>query len=196
MSKRNVETVPLVVIDYLVAQIAGRSVVISGGQVQEAAFRDSVRYAPTDQWHHAHLLEQFRIGVSPLEKGEYPWKAAERNVYTVGGTFLEAGMRCLVLSHMGEMVEVPKELLHLCVPMGIDTYRCQNCCFSTEDALELLEPPHDLWTRVAAGEVMPAGECPECQSLVNCTPRQLVELSRSIADEVAEAETELKRLEQ
>jgi len=43
--------------------------------------------------------------------------------------------------------------------------QCQNCDWSgpVHDA----EPVHDIWSRVAPGETMPAGDCPECGALVH-----------------------------
>lgn len=43
--------------------------------------------------------------------------------------------------------------------------RCQDCGFLfPEDQLNAV---HNLFERVAAGEKMPAGECPECGALVH-----------------------------
>lgn len=45
--------------------------------------------------------------------------------------------------------------------------RCQNCDSLWMDG-ELINPIHDLEQRVAPGEPMPSGECPECGCL--CQP--------------------------
>lgn len=49
-------------------------------------------------------------------------------------------------------------------PNLVTVYRCQNCDFETLHETELKEPK-DLWERVAPGEPVPAGECPDCGAL-------------------------------
>lgn len=46
-------------------------------------------------------------------------------------------------------------------------YECGNCGKQFRDELLLDWPIPDLERRVAPGEPMPAGECPECQALVH-----------------------------
>lgn len=45
-------------------------------------------------------------------------------------------------------------------------YKCQNCHFETSDQVALRSIT-DIYQRVAPGEPMPAGECPECGALVH-----------------------------
>lgn len=42
--------------------------------------------------------------------------------------------------------------------------RCQNCDWTGPESAA--EPVHDIWSRVAPGEPMPAGDCPVCGALV------------------------------
>lgn len=42
---------------------------------------------------------------------------------------------------------------------------CQNCDW--HGPIDEAEPVRDFWSRVAPGEVMPAGDCPECGALVH-----------------------------
>jgi hypothetical protein len=44
--------------------------------------------------------------------------------------------------------------------------QCQNCEWTGQDAD--LAPIYDIFERVAPGEPMPSGECPECGAL--CQP--------------------------
>ena len=58
-------------------------------------------------------------------------------------------------------------------------YACQNCDYKT-DNLESLDHATHLHTRVAPGELMPAGQCPECGALCRHTdgdtPRIVIEV--------------------
>ena len=54
-------------------------------------------------------------------------------------------------------------------------FYCQDCDFETSD-IEFLEPIDDITERVEPGEVMPAGECPECGAL--CQMRSDAEMAR------------------
>jgi hypothetical protein len=50
--------------------------------------------------------------------------------------------------------------------LGVQRYRCCNCDWSTNEPgkLKLID---DLF-RVQSGEILGAGECPECSALVCC----------------------------
>jgi hypothetical protein len=45
--------------------------------------------------------------------------------------------------------------------LGMKRYQCDECDYSTDDA-EDLDELSNLYERVPAGCIMPAGECPEC----------------------------------
>lgn len=49
--------------------------------------------------------------------------------------------------------------------MGEPRCQCQNCDW--QGSVDKAEPIHDFWSRVAPGEIMPAGDCPECGALVH-----------------------------
>lgn len=52
------------------------------------------------------------------------------------------------------------------MPDAKRSYSCQNCDFTTENEADL-NPVKDLEQRVAPGERVPDGECPECGSCVH-----------------------------
>lgn len=43
--------------------------------------------------------------------------------------------------------------------------QCQNCDWN--GPIHEAEPVHDIWSRVVPGEIMPAGDCPDCGALVH-----------------------------
>lgn len=43
--------------------------------------------------------------------------------------------------------------------------QCQNCDW--RGPVHKADRVHDIWSRVAPGEIMPAGDCPECGALVH-----------------------------
>lgn len=47
-----------------------------------------------------------------------------------------------------------------------DEYKCENCDW-TGGLSDLKWPIEDVLDRVGEGEIMPAGECPECGSLMH-----------------------------
>jgi hypothetical protein len=52
------------------------------------------------------------------------------------------------------------EVADLRAALGVPRYQCQNCEMVWTEAA--LKPVQDVLERVSPGEVMPAGECPEC----------------------------------
>jgi len=54
----------------------------------------------------------------------------------------------------------------------VEVYSCQNCGWETEDPSQLHEI-EDLLERVAPGEPMPHGQCPECGALCHLEKRKL-----------------------
>jgi hypothetical protein len=87
--------------------------------------------------------------------------------------------------------------------MNAQSCKCQNCEWrGTMDQLGCqLEDTADLLERVASGEIMPAGECPECGALAHLETRRMVmdeqtPLATPIAralDDLHDALTEVQR---
>lgn len=58
--------------------------------------------------------------------------------------------------------------------LGVKRYRCEDCERFETDNIDHLAEIDDLRQRVSPGEVMPAGECPECGSLIHGGDQDLV----------------------
>lgn len=43
--------------------------------------------------------------------------------------------------------------------------QCRNC--NWHGSVDKADPVHDMWSRVLPGEIMPAGDCPDCGALVH-----------------------------
>jgi hypothetical protein len=63
-------------------------------------------------------------------------------------------------------------------------YECQNCDFKTA-VMEDLNQYHDFWSRIEPGDIMPAGDCPECQAHVHIVNK--VTMARDAAPDLLEA---------
>ena len=57
--------------------------------------------------------------------------------------------------------------------LGVKLYQCGGeCDFGTDDIGDL-HPIDDLYMRVDAGELLPAGQCPECGGLIDPAERDI-----------------------
>lgn len=70
-------------------------------------------------------------------------------------------------------------------------FRCENCDFETDDEHDLDQITGGLFERVSAGEIYPAGQCPECGALCHICSKQvrlldaapeMIEVLRDILD--------------
>lgn len=53
-------------------------------------------------------------------------------------------------------------------------YTCRNCEYETANEHDL-DPYRDFWSRITAGDEMPAGDCPRCGSFAYVQPEPDVE---------------------
>lgn len=72
-------------------------------------------YSPTIDWSQAGpLITEHRISIVPMAQEPYTWKAsiqAPNQVEVSGSDPLYAAMMCLIVSHLGEEVNIPKKYI-------------------------------------------------------------------------------------
>jgi hypothetical protein len=77
-------------------------------------------------------------------------------------------LRIASMHHDAEVIEevAPEIEKSFGVKLPEKTNECQDCGRQYPD-LDLL-PVHDIWSRIAPGDIFPSGECPHCGAL--CLP--------------------------
>jgi hypothetical protein len=56
----------------------------------------------------------------------------------------------------------------------VSAMRCNLCDFETDSKVDLVDH-EDTWTRLSAGEVFPAGQCPVCDGTVQASDQQVMD---------------------
>jgi hypothetical protein len=85
-----------------------------GGLLYYAENGEMHRYSPSTNWNlMGTIIEQNMISIAPaLHEGweAWPWPIDEK-IMAWGDTPLEAAARCYVASKLGDVVDIPEELL-------------------------------------------------------------------------------------
>ena len=136
MKTINISEATNIQIDYLVAKVLGQNVRIQGTTRKYLVFgltdaEGTARFRPSTSYDQGMpILEREGVAILKISSGEwaacietgqqatrhsefndgYPFYFFERDEMVVGPTILIAGLRCYLVSKLGETAEVPEEL--------------------------------------------------------------------------------------